>query len=116
APGDLLVFNNTQVIKARLFGHKASGGALELLVERVLPGHEVVAHMKVSKKPPVGAVLQMQGGDRAAGPAQGPVTPPGGAATRAAAERGGPAFTAELLGRWPEENGALFRLRFSGEP
>ena len=86
-PGDLLVFNDTQVIKARLFGHKASGGALELLVERVLPGHEVVAHMKVSKKPQVGARLQMQGG-----------------------------FEAELMGRWPEEHGALFRLRFSAEP
>ncbi|MBX3609438.1 MAG: tRNA preQ1(34) S-adenosylmethionine ribosyltransferase-isomerase QueA [Hydrogenophaga sp.] len=86
-PGDLLVFNNTQVIKARLFGRKATGGALELLVERVLPGHEVVAHMKVSKKPPVGAVLDMDGG-----------------------------FRAELLGRWPDEHGALFRLRFSDEP
>ncbi|QIM53250.1 tRNA preQ1(34) S-adenosylmethionine ribosyltransferase-isomerase QueA [Hydrogenophaga crocea] len=86
-PGDLLVFNNTQVIKARLFGRKASGGALELLVERVLPGHEVVAHMKVSKKPPVGAVLSMDGG-----------------------------FEAELLGRWPDDHGALFRLRFSDEP
>lgn len=86
-PGDLLVFNNTQVIKARLFGEKATGGKLELLVERVLPGHEVVAHMKVSKKPPVGAVLNMAGG-----------------------------FQGELLGRWPDEQGALFRLRFDGEP
>jgi S-adenosylmethionine:tRNA ribosyltransferase-isomerase len=60
-PGDLLVFNDTQVIKARLFGEKASGGKLELLVERVLPGHEVVAHMKVSKKPPVGATLRHGG-------------------------------------------------------
>ncbi|HQN52515.1 MAG TPA: S-adenosylmethionine:tRNA ribosyltransferase-isomerase, partial [Phenylobacterium sp.] len=63
-PGDLLVFNDTQVIKARLFGEKATGGKLELLVERVLPGHEVVAHMKVSKKPPVDAVLYMAGGTR----------------------------------------------------
>jgi S-adenosylmethionine:tRNA ribosyltransferase-isomerase len=114
-PGDLLVFNDTQVIKARLFGRKATGGALELLVERVLQNHEVVAHMKVSKKPLVGAVLEMEG-DMAAGPPQGHVTPPRGAATRAAAERGGPAFTAELLGRWPDEDGALFRFRFSGEP
>ncbi|WP_286852381.1 S-adenosylmethionine:tRNA ribosyltransferase-isomerase, partial [Hydrogenophaga sp. 70-12] len=44
-PGDLLVFNDTQVIKARLFGRKATGGAVELLVERVLQNHEVVAHM-----------------------------------------------------------------------
>ena len=86
-PGDLLVFNDTQVIKARLFGEKATGGKLELLVERVLPGHEVVAHMKVSKKPPVGATLRMAEG-----------------------------FTATLLGRWPEPDGALFHLRFSDEP
>jgi S-adenosylmethionine:tRNA ribosyltransferase-isomerase len=112
-PGDLLVFNDTQVVKARLFGHKPApprgtkvppppggedslgrpgaalplGGKLELLVERVLPGHEAVAHMKVSKKPAVGTVLQMTGG-----------------------------FTAELLGRWPDEDGQLFRFRFSEEP
>ena len=46
--GDLLVFNDTQVVKARLFGEKPTGGKLELLVERVLTNHEVVAHMKVS--------------------------------------------------------------------
>ena len=94
-PGDLLVFNDTQVIKARLFGEKATGGKLELLVERVLPGpgHEVVAHMKVSKKPPIGATLRMYAG--------------GGAEV---------AFTATLLGRWPHEDGPLFRLAFSDEP
>jgi S-adenosylmethionine:tRNA ribosyltransferase-isomerase len=90
--GDLLVFNDTQVIKARLFGEKASGGKLELLVERVLPGNEVVAHMKVSKKPLVGAKLYMAGGTRGGG------------------------FVATLLGRWPDEQGALFRLGFSDEP
>ena len=52
--GDLLVFNDTQVVKARLFGEKASGGKLELLIERVVNGREVVAHMKVSKKPRLG--------------------------------------------------------------
>jgi S-adenosylmethionine:tRNA ribosyltransferase-isomerase len=46
--GDLLVFNDTQVIKARIFGEKSSGGKVELLIERVLPGHRVVAHMKVT--------------------------------------------------------------------
>src|SRR5204862_1006751 len=46
---DLLVFNDTQVVKARLYGEKPTGGKLELLIERVLVGHEVVAHMKVSK-------------------------------------------------------------------
>lgn len=81
--GDLLVFNDTRVVKARLFGEKPTGGKLELLVERVLQGQEVVAHMKVSKKPPVGTTLQMVGG-----------------------------FTATLLGRWPEEDGALFRFAF----
>jgi S-adenosylmethionine:tRNA ribosyltransferase-isomerase len=85
--GDLLVFNDTKVVKARLFGEKSTGGKLELLVERVLTGNEVAAHMKVSKKPPVGTVLNMTGG-----------------------------FTAELLGRWPDEDGQLFRLRLSEEP
>ena len=50
------------VVKARLFGEKPTGGKLELLVERVLAGREVVAHMKVSKKPPVGTALRMHGG------------------------------------------------------
>ena len=63
--GDLLVFNDTRVVKARLFGEKPTGGKLELLVERVLTGNEVVCHMKVSKKPPVGTVLQMTGGFQA---------------------------------------------------
>ena len=60
--GDLLVFNDTKVIKARIFGEKASGGKLELLIERVLPGHQVVAHMKVSKKPLIGGQMAMAGG------------------------------------------------------
>ncbi len=95
--GDLLVFNDTQVVKARLFGQKASGGKLELLIERVLSpqtgaghegaGREVAAHMKVSKKPLPGAVLQMDGG-----------------------------FTATLLGRWPNEEGPLYRFRLSDDP
>ena len=109
--GDLLVFNDTQVVKARLFGEKPTGGKLELLVERVLahapnttdkgldtahpnsnPPHQIVAHMKVRKKPPVGTVLHMAGG-----PAQG-------------------GFTATLLGRWPDEDGQLFRFAFSDDP
>ncbi len=91
--GDLLVFNDTQVIKARLFGTKPSGGRLELLVERVLADGEVVAHMKVSKKPAPGTVLHMAPGSD-----------------------GQPAFTATLLGRWPDADGPLFRLRFSDDP
>ncbi|WP_348755450.1 S-adenosylmethionine:tRNA ribosyltransferase-isomerase, partial [uncultured Aquincola sp.] len=53
--GDLLVFNDTAVIKARLLGVKDTGGAVEALVERVLPGHEVLAHLRASKSPKPGA-------------------------------------------------------------
>lgn len=88
-PGDLLVFNDTQVVKARLFGHKPTGGRLELLIERVLDAgrFEVAAHMKVSKKPASGTVLQMDGG-----------------------------FTATLLGRWPQADGPLYRFRLDADP
>ncbi|MBS3996639.1 MAG: tRNA preQ1(34) S-adenosylmethionine ribosyltransferase-isomerase QueA [Hydrogenophaga sp.] len=97
-PGDLLVFNDTQVVKARLFGEKASGGKLELLIERVLLPHEasdgseneVVAHLRVSKKPQPGGRLHMAGG----------------------LDGGG--FDAEFIGRWPDEQGQLFRLRLQG--
>jgi S-adenosylmethionine:tRNA ribosyltransferase-isomerase len=85
--GDLLVFNDTQVVKARLFGEKPTGGKLELLVERVLGGREVAAHMKVSKKPPVGTELRMDGG-----------------------------FTATLRGRYPDDDGPLFRFEFGIDP
>ncbi len=89
APGDLLVFNDTQVVKARLFGRKPSGGRLELLIERALEPAtgEVAAHMKVSKKPAPGTVLEMDGG-----------------------------FAATLLGRWPNEDGPLYRLALSADP
>ena len=91
-PGDLLGFNDTKVVKARLFGQKASGGRLELLIERVLSpdadsGHEVAAHMRVSKKPLPGAVMQMDGG-----------------------------FTATLLGRWPNIDGPLYKFKLSSDP
>ncbi len=85
--GDLMVFNDTQVVKARLFGEKPTGGRLELLIERVLQDRDVVAHMKVSKKPPVGTTLQMVGG-----------------------------FTATLTGRWPQDDGPLFRFTLSDDP
>lgn len=55
--GDLLIFNNTKVIKARLFGHKASGGRIEALIERVLSDHTVLAHLRASKSPPTGSIL-----------------------------------------------------------
>ncbi len=56
-PGDLLVFNDTRVIPARLFGHKASGGKVELLIERVLSDHHALAHIKASKSPKPGTVI-----------------------------------------------------------
>jgi S-adenosylmethionine:tRNA ribosyltransferase-isomerase len=87
-PGDLMVFNDTKVIKARLFGEKPTGGKVELLVERVLSGNQVAAHMRVSKKPEPGATLALAGG-------------------------GG--FRATLLGRWPDEQGALFRFVLSND-
>jgi len=89
-PGDLLVFNDTRVIKARLLGAKASGGAVEALVERVLPGHEVLCHLRASKAPRPGSRI-------------GFVAP------------GGERFEAEVLGR-SGPDGALFHLRFPAEP
>lgn len=56
-PGDLLVFNNTRVIPARLFGQKASGGKLEVLVERLLDEHRILAHVRSSKSPKPGTQL-----------------------------------------------------------
>ncbi|MBI6549006.1 tRNA preQ1(34) S-adenosylmethionine ribosyltransferase-isomerase QueA [Xenorhabdus lircayensis] len=55
--GDLLVFNNTRVIPARLFGRKATGGKLEVLVERMLDNKRVLAHVRASKAPKEGAEL-----------------------------------------------------------
>jgi len=84
--GDLLVFNDTRVIKARLLGEKPTGGAVEALVERVLPGHEVLAHLRASKSPRPGSRVRFAD-----------------------------AFDAEVLGRaGPEE--ALFHLRFPEDP
>jgi S-adenosylmethionine:tRNA ribosyltransferase-isomerase len=113
-PGDLLIFNNTQVIKARLFGRKyspqasasrplppegvsrlgsgpapaqATGGSVEALVERVLPGtQEVWMHLRASKSPKPGSRVRFAD-----------------------------AFDAEVLGRCGPDNG-LFHLRFDGEP
>ncbi len=91
-PGDLLVLNDTKVIKARLFGAKPTGGKLELLIERVLGGNQVAAHMRVSKKPEVGTTLALTG---ASGSDDG--------------------LCATLLGRWPDADGALFRLVLSND-
>lgn len=97
SPGDLLVLNNTRVIRARLLGEKASGGRVEALVERVLPhgpqgvgSHsEVLAHVRATRAPKPGQRLRL-GGDR------------------------GAPFEAEVLGR-AGPDGALFHLRFPGD-
>ncbi|APW48017.1 tRNA preQ1(34) S-adenosylmethionine ribosyltransferase-isomerase QueA [Rhodoferax antarcticus] len=91
-PGDLMVFNDTQVMNARLFGEKPTGGKVELLVERVLGANQVAAHMRVSKKPEVGTSLALIGA-------------PG---TREH-------LSATLLGRWPDEQGTLFRFVLSND-
>ena len=85
-PGDLLVFNDTRVIKARLHGEKRSGGAVQALVERVLPGHEVWAHLRASKSPRPGSLVRFAD-----------------------------AFDAQVLGR-AGPDGGLFHLRFPGDP
>ena len=61
-PGDLLVLNDTRVIKARLTGRKASGGRIEVFIERVLNAHEVQAQVRASKAPQPGSVLLLDGG------------------------------------------------------
>lgn len=59
-PGDLLVFNNTRVIPARLFGEKSSGGKVEVLVERLLEGQRFLAHIRASKAPKPGTELLLE--------------------------------------------------------
>jgi S-adenosylmethionine:tRNA ribosyltransferase-isomerase len=90
-PGDLLVVNDTRVIKARLHGEKPTGGSVEALVERILPGHEsgrfeVWAHLRASKSPRPGSLVRFAD-----------------------------AFDAEVLGRAGPED-ALFHLRFPDDP
>ena len=64
-PNDLMVFNNTRVIPARLFGQKASGGKLEILIERVLDSHRVLAHVRSSKSPKPGSSILIDGAGEA---------------------------------------------------
>ncbi|MBY4675894.1 tRNA preQ1(34) S-adenosylmethionine ribosyltransferase-isomerase QueA [Marinobacterium arenosum] len=64
-PGDLMVFNNTRVIPARLFGQKESGGKVEVLIERILDQQRVLAHVRSSRSPKAGAILLLEGGLRA---------------------------------------------------
>ena len=58
--GDLLIFNNTRVIPARLLGQKSTGGKVEVLVERMLDDHRVLAHVRASKSPKPGATLLLE--------------------------------------------------------
>lgn len=60
--GDLLVFNNTRVIAARMFGHKTTGGKLEILLERVLDDTSALAHIRCSKSPKAGAKILLNKG------------------------------------------------------
>mgnify|MGYP000969294568 CR=1 FL=1 len=59
APDDLLVFNNTRVLPARLFGQKESGGRVEILLERLKSAHEANAYVRASKSPKVGGVIRL---------------------------------------------------------
>jgi len=61
-PGDLMVFNDTRVIPARLFGQKESGGKVEVLVERMLDDKRALVHLRASRSPKPGSRLQLEGG------------------------------------------------------
>jgi S-adenosylmethionine:tRNA ribosyltransferase-isomerase len=63
-PGDLLVINDSRVLHARLFGRKDCGGAVEILVERPLGEHEVLAQVRASKPPKPGSGIEADGGVR----------------------------------------------------
>ena len=86
--GDLLVVNDTRVVKARLLGAKASGGAVEALVERIESDGRVLAQLRASKSPKAGSRLRLGSGD---------------------------GFEAEVLGRGGVD-GSLFELRFPEDP
>lgn len=60
-PEDLLVFNNTKVLPARLFGEKSTGGKVEVLVERLLDDSRLLAHIRASKSPKAGSRLTLEG-------------------------------------------------------
>ena len=64
-PGDLLVFNDTRVLPARLYGRKSTGGEVEILIERVTGAHEATVQLGVSKKPKEGARIELADGSHA---------------------------------------------------
>jgi S-adenosylmethionine:tRNA ribosyltransferase-isomerase len=61
-PEDLVVFNNTRVIAARLYGHKLSGGKVEMLIERIEAPRQALVHLKASKSPKAGSCLRLEDG------------------------------------------------------
>jgi len=61
-PDDLLVFNDTKVIPARLFASKTTGGKVEILIERIEDSHQALAHVRASKAPKTDALLQLENG------------------------------------------------------
>jgi len=61
---DLLVFNDTKVIPARLYGQKTSGGKVEILLERMIDEHHAIAHVRASKAPKAGAIIELAEGYR----------------------------------------------------
>lgn len=63
-PGDLMVFNDTRVIPARLFGQKESGGKIEILLERLQDNNTALAHVRSNRSPKAGAILVLQDGTR----------------------------------------------------
>jgi S-adenosylmethionine:tRNA ribosyltransferase-isomerase len=63
--GDLLVMNNTKVIPARLFGHKDSGGKVEILIERLLNENQALAMVRASRAPKVGSQITLENGEKA---------------------------------------------------
>ena len=63
-PGDMLVVNDTQVIRARLFGAKATGGRVEILIERVTGQRSALAQVRASKTPRAGTVITLDGSGR----------------------------------------------------
>ncbi len=89
--GDLLVFNNTRVIPARMFGQKASGGKIEVLVERIVDQHTALAHIRASKAPKVGNELYLTKEQACGGEAE--------------------KFKATMVAR----HGALFELKFADD-
>jgi S-adenosylmethionine:tRNA ribosyltransferase-isomerase len=62
-PADLLVFNDTRVIPARLFGHKATGGRVEVMIERMLSDNQAIAQVRASKSPASGTLLNLESTD-----------------------------------------------------